>query len=182
MTIPGFETEGLTLKGTHDVIEQTYWNLNIEKITGPNGVIDTTGYKAAIDSGTSLIVGSSALINPLIEGIVVDQLCAGVEDLPDITFTFDGLDYVLHYNDYVVSITMGGQTQCVMGIAAMDLPDGFNYFIVGDVFMRPYPTHFNKNNNTEDSNECSYNSNACYINNRPKICTISSIKNRCEFG
>lgn len=72
MTVPGFETEGYTLKGTHNVIEQTYWNLNLVKMTGPNGVVDTTGYKAAIDSGTSLIIGSSALIDPLIEGIVVD--------------------------------------------------------------------------------------------------------------
>jgi hypothetical protein len=35
-----------------------------------------------------------------------------------------------------------------MGIMSMDLPDGFNYFIVGDVFMRPYATHFSRNDNT----------------------------------
>ena len=95
MTIPGFETEGYTLKGTHNVIEQTYYNLNLVKMTGPNGVVDTTGYKAAIDSGTSLIIGSATLVNPLIEGIVVDQLCAGVNALPNITLTFDEIDYVL---------------------------------------------------------------------------------------
>jgi cathepsin D len=118
------------------------------KMTGPNGVIDTTGYKAAIDSGTSIIIGSAALVDPLIEGIVVDQMCAGVEDLPDITFTFDEQDYVLTAADYVVQVTEFGTTQCIMGIMSMDLPDGFNYFIVGDVFMRPYATHFNHNDNT----------------------------------
>jgi len=66
MTIPGFDTEGYTLKGTHNVIEQTYWNVNIQKMTGPSGVVDTTGYKAAIDSGTSLIVGGAEIIDSLV--------------------------------------------------------------------------------------------------------------------
>jgi hypothetical protein len=72
MTIPGFETTGYSLKGVHNVIEQTYWNLNLVSMTGPNGVIDTTGYRAAIDSGTSLIIGTADIIDPLIAGIVVD--------------------------------------------------------------------------------------------------------------
>lgn len=110
MTVPGFETEGYTLKGVHNVIEQTYWNLNLVSITGPNGVVDTTGYKAAIDSGTSLIIGSATLIDPLIAGIVVDQTCAGIDALPNITFRFDETDYVLTAADYVVQVTEFGVT------------------------------------------------------------------------
>lgn len=72
MTLPGFETEGVTLKATHKVIEKTYWNLNLTSLRGPNGEVNVTGYKAAIDSGTSVIVGSASVINPLIEGITVD--------------------------------------------------------------------------------------------------------------
>jgi len=117
-------------------------------MTGPNGVVDTTGYKAAIDSGTSLIIGSSTLIDPLIEGIVVDSTCAGIDALPNISLTLDAIDYVLTPADYVVSVTEFGVTQCLMGIMAYDLPADFNYMIVGDVFMRPYATHFNKNDNT----------------------------------
>jgi len=30
----------------------------------------------------------------------------------------------------------------------MDFPAGFDYFIVGDVFMRKYPSYFNLNENT----------------------------------
>jgi hypothetical protein len=30
----------------------------------------------------------------------------------------------------------------------MDFPEGFNYFIIGDVFMRKYPSYFNLNENT----------------------------------
>jgi len=35
-----------------------------------------------------------------------------------------------------------------MGFAAMEVPDGFNYLIVGDAFMRKYPTYFNGNDDT----------------------------------
>lgn len=34
-----------------------------------------------------------------------------------------------------------------MGIQSMDFPEGFNYFIVGDVFMRKYPTLFDLDQN-----------------------------------
>jgi len=149
MTMPGIdESLGLTKMGTHDVIEETYWNLNVTKLSGPNGDIDTTGYKAAIDSGTSLIIGPKPLLDPLVEGITVDQKCNGIEDLPNITFTFDDIDYVLTPDDYVVKVTEFGQTQCLMGIMGMDVPEGFDYIITGDVFMRPYPTLFDKNNKT----------------------------------
>ena len=103
---------------------------------------------AAIDSGTSLIVRPSAIINPLIEGITVAQDCTGVEDLPDISFTFDATTYNLTAGDYVLQVEQFGNTQCVMGIMGQDLPESFKYVIVGDVFMRKFPTHFNGNDNT----------------------------------
>jgi hypothetical protein len=148
MTIPGMETEGLTKIATHDVIEKSYWNVNLTSVTGPNGKQDTTGLKAAIDSGTSLIIGSADVIDPLVAGIVVDETCAGVDELPNITFTFDETDYVLTPADYVVAVTEFGTTQCLMGIMSMPVPEGFDYVIVGDVFMRPYPTHFSRNDDT----------------------------------
>jgi len=149
MVMPGIDEElGLEEVATHNVIEETYWNLDFAKMTGPNGVVDTTGYKAAIDSGTSLIMGPNTLFQPLLDGIVVNEDCSGVEDLPEITFTFDAVDYVLTADDYVLRETIGSQTQCIMGIMGADLPDDFKYVIVGDVFMRPYPTKFNKNNST----------------------------------
>jgi saccharopepsin len=96
MTIPGADTSlSLETIATHDVIEKTYWNLNLESMTGPNGTQTTTGFKAAIDTGTSLIMGPTTIIDPLIEGITVHKLCRGIEDLPDITFTIDSTDYVL---------------------------------------------------------------------------------------
>merc|ERR1712109_372134 len=149
MTIPGIdESLGYTEIATHNVVEQTYWNLNFAKMTGPNGDVDVTGYKAAIDSGTSLIMGPNTLFKPLLDGITVNQDCSGVDSLPNITFTFDAQDYVLTPNDYVLRETIGKNTQCIMGIMGADLPDDFKYVIVGDVFMRPFPTKFNRDDNT----------------------------------
>jgi len=38
MTVPGIdETLGLEKIYTHNVIEKTYWNVNLDSITGPNG-------------------------------------------------------------------------------------------------------------------------------------------------
>lgn len=149
MTMPGID-ESLGLKEifTHKVIEETYWNLEFTKLTGPNGIVDTTGYKAAIDSGTSLIMGPNTLFTPLLEGIVVNQDCSGVDALPNITLTFDSIDYVLTPSDYVLKETVLTSTECIMGIMGADLPADFKYVIVGDVFMRKYPTKFNKNDST----------------------------------
>ena len=149
MVMPGIDEElGLTELAQHSVVEQTYWNVNFAKMSGPNGDVDTTGYMAAIDSGTSLIMGPNTLIAPLIEGITVEQDCSNLDSLPDITFTFDTTDYVLHATDYVLKETIGTQTQCIMGIAGADLPADFKYVIVGDVFMRKFPTKFSRDDNT----------------------------------
>lgn len=149
MMMPGFdESLGLTKIATHDVIQETYWNLHLAKMSGPNGDVDTTGYMAAIDSGTSLIMGPNTLFQPLLEGITVEEDCSNLDSLPNITITFDETEYVLTPNDYVLKETILSQTQCIMGIMGADLPADFKYVIVGDVFMRPYPTYFNGNDNS----------------------------------
>jgi len=104
-------------------------------------------YFAVIDSGTSIIVGSESLVKELTDGIEVKKTCKGIEDLPDITFTIDGKEYVLTYNDYVLKITDMGITECMLAIMGSVFPPSFNYFILGDTFMRKYYTFFDKENN-----------------------------------
>jgi hypothetical protein len=147
MTIPGFETEGYTLIKKHDVVEKSYWNVKLDSMTSDKEV-KTPGYMAAIDSGTSLIVGPKAIIDPLVEGITVNQDCSGIDDLPDITFVMDDVAYPLSPSDYVVQVSQFGNTQCLMGIMSTAVPDGFHYVIVGDVFFRKYAPYFNLADNT----------------------------------
>jgi cathepsin D len=104
-------------------------------------------YYAVIDSGTSIIVGSEKLIKELTDGIEVKRTCKGIESLPDITFTIDNQDYTLTYNDYVLKVTEMGITECMLAIMGSAFPPSFNYFILGDTFMRKYYTFFDKENN-----------------------------------
>jgi cathepsin D len=79
----------------------------------------------------------------LISGITVDSGCKNLDQLPEIGFTLDGQYYPLAPEDYVLKVTQLGQTECLLGIQSMDFPAGFNYVIMGDVFMRKYPSYFN---------------------------------------
>jgi hypothetical protein len=104
MTIPGYEQEAYNGDMQfHDVAEEKYWSLRFTSMSqAGKSKIDMSNYYAVIDSGTSVIVGPSKLIDELSEGITVKRTCKGIEELPDITFTIDNIDYVLTWEDYVV--------------------------------------------------------------------------------
>ena len=133
----------------HNVIEQKYWSLNMTDIkVGGQQIPGASGYKGVIDSGTSLIVGSSTLVDPIIAAIgTVDETCKDISGKPDVTIAFDGIEYTLTPEDYIVKVSTFAGTGCVLGIMSSKFPDGFNYLIVGDVFMRKYYTHFDMNTN-----------------------------------
>merc|ERR1712070_1189404 len=137
MTMPGMDTELYEAIESHKVVEEKYWALKLATVAQGSKKIDASKYKAVIDSGTSLLVGPQALVGPLIEGISVKSDCSNVSSLPDLTFTIDETEYTLNV-----------QNECLLGIQSMNFPAGFNYFILGDVFMRKYPSYFNLNDNT----------------------------------
>lgn len=149
MTLPGFDQEAMNGQEFtfHNVVEQKYYSLALTGLRKGDKKINADGFKAVIDSGTSVLVGPNTLVKPLIEGITVNDDCSGIESLPDITFQIDNIDYVLTYNDYVLKVTQGDQTECVLAVMGQDFPAGFNYFILGDSFMRRYYSFFDKNNN-----------------------------------
>jgi len=149
MVIPGKDEDAKFTKiATHKVIEETYWALDLKGLKNGDKTVDVTGYKGVIDSGTSLIAGPEAIVSPLIDGITVNQDCSGQDSLPDLTFTLDSTEYVLKPEHYVLQVTQLGQTECLLGIQAIKgTPADFKYLIMGDVFMRPYPTFFDKDNN-----------------------------------
>lgn len=138
------EESGWTTVDTHKVVEQKYWALNLSGAAQGSTKVDTTGYKAVIDSGTSLLVGPEKLVTPLINGISVPKNCDGVDSLPDISFMIDDSTYTLTSKDYVLNL----QGQCLLGIQAANFGADFDYFILGDVFMRKYASYFNLNDNT----------------------------------
>jgi hypothetical protein len=149
ITMPGYDE---TIVGDnqftfHNVIEERYYSLKLDSIAQGSNKVSTTGYKAVIDSGTSVIVGPKTLVEPLIAGITVNDDCSGVENLPNLTWTIDGLDYTLTPADYVLEVVQGSDRECVLGVIAGDFPANFNYFILGDSFMRKFYSFFDKKNN-----------------------------------
>ena len=144
MVIPGMDSENYSTIDTHKVVEQKYWALQLDSIAQGTKKIDASKYKAVIDSGTSLLVGPKEIVGQLIDGIEVKKDCSNLDSLPDMSFTIDSTTYTLSAKDYVLNV----QNNCLLGVQAMDFPEGFNYFILGDVFMRKYPTYFNLNDNT----------------------------------
>jgi len=148
MVIPGMDSENFSTIDTHKVVEEKYWALQLDSIAQGKTKIDASNYKAVIDSGTSLLVGPKEIVDPLIKGIKVSKTCLGIERLPDLSFTMDGTTYTLTADDYVLKVTQDNVTECILGVQSMAFPEGFNYFILGDVFMRKYPSYFNLNDNT----------------------------------
>jgi saccharopepsin len=145
MTIPGQDSENYTTIETHKVVEEKYWALQLASIQqAGKAKVDATKFKAVIDSGTSLLVGPKEIVDPLIEGITVAKNCSNLKDLPALDFTIDTQTYTLEAVDYVLNVS----GQCMLGIQSMAFPEGFNYFILGDVFMRKYASTFSLDTNT----------------------------------
>eukprot|EP00349_Pseudokeronopsis_sp_Brazil_P005594 CAMPEP_0202959442 /NCGR_PEP_ID=MMETSP1396-20130829/3616_1 /ASSEMBLY_ACC=CAM_ASM_000872 /TAXON_ID= /ORGANISM="Pseudokeronopsis sp., Strain Brazil" /LENGTH=342 /DNA_ID=CAMNT_0049678001 /DNA_START=102 /DNA_END=1130 /DNA_ORIENTATION=+ len=146
--IPGFD-ESRTSESFyfHEVVEKKYWSIQFDHAyQSGKDKIDASKYKAVIDSGTSLIMGPSDLIDPLIDGITVHRFCKDIETLPDITFNFNGREYTLTYKDYVIQVSDDDVTECINGIASANFGPFFNYVIFGDVFMRKFVSHFDLEN------------------------------------
>lgn len=135
----------------HPVAEEMYWSLQMDdlKVNGESvgGKIGAGEIYGVIDSGTSLIVGNFDLINPILLKIgKIKSDCSNLDELPELKFVFNGKTYSLSGRDYVLQITQGGQTACTVGLMGANLPEGFPYLIIGDVFMRKYYSHFDYDN------------------------------------
>lgn len=148
MTLPGYDQDlvGAEQFVFHNVVEKRYYSLNLTAVRKGDKNIPADGFKAVIDSGTSVLVGPNTIVKPLIEGITVNEDCSGLESLPEIAFYFDGIEYKMLPKDYVLKVSDGQDTQCVLAIMGQDFPAGFNYFILGDSFMRKFYSYFDKNN------------------------------------
>jgi saccharopepsin len=128
-----------------------YWEVELEKVSfgGEDLELDPVG--AAIDTGSSLIIAPSTLadlINKELGGkknfagqYVVD--CARIPELPDFGFTFNGKEFKLTAEEYILQV----QGQCISGFMGMDIPAPMGpLWIIGDVFLRRYYTVYDLGN------------------------------------
>jgi len=97
-----------------------------------------------VDSGTSYVVGPSSAIDPILRQYPSTVNCNRVDELPDLTFVIEGKEYVLTGEDYTINDEFGDPEQCYIALQSMgsSWSMGATKWILGDVFMRKYYTHF----------------------------------------
>lgn len=49
--------------------------------------------------------------------------CSLISTLPDIVFYINGDAFPLSASDYIIEITQQGQSQCIIGLIGMELPE-----------------------------------------------------------
>ncbi|TFK89830.1 endopeptidase [Polyporus arcularius HHB13444] len=143
-------------KGKIDYVpvrRNAYWEVELEKVDLGGDELELQQTGAAIDTGTSLIALPSDLAEMLNTQIGAKKSwngqytvdCSKVPDLPDLTLYFNGKPYVLKGTDYVLEV----QGTCISSFTGLDInmPNGDQLWIIGDVFLRKYYTVYDLGKN-----------------------------------
>lgn len=127
---------------------ENYWMIKIDSAHVGSKPATLKAFHGIVDTGTSLIVGSTEIIAAMLLEIghagQVD--CKIVSTLPKISFTIGGDKYELPPEQYVLKVTdQQGDEECVVGLQAMNFPKEFGETVIlGDSFIKYYYTHFDE--------------------------------------
>jgi len=134
------------------VTSQTYWEFKMDNLkVGDNSYVPAGGIKAIADTGTSLLAGPTdpvSQINSKLGATCVANgclfnSCDVINSLPNVTVTLNGKNFILSPRDYVLEVTLFGQTECLSGFLGIDIPAPAGpLWILGDVFLRKYYSTF----------------------------------------
>jgi len=140
------------------VTKQAFWEFTVDSLTVNNEKL-VTHFDAIADSGTSLIVGPTSVVDRLNQAIGARQNpmngqymidCKSIQKLPTIVFNFGGKQFPLTPEQYVKAvkpIPNYDVTLCLSGFSGMDMPGDGPKWILGDVFMSQYYTVFDQGQN-----------------------------------
>ncbi|CAG9326837.1 unnamed protein product [Blepharisma stoltei] len=124
--------------------KQEWWLIQMGSISVGGKTISGSGFKAILDTGTSLLVGSPSIVNQILALIPsVAQDCSNLAKLPTVNIVLGGVTYAMPPSAYVWQIPNGSANQCINGWQADDLGSELaNTVILGDLFIRTYYTLF----------------------------------------
>ncbi|KDN51374.1 putative PEP4-aspartyl protease [Tilletiaria anomala UBC 951] len=129
-----------------------YWEVSLDKVSFGDEDMELDNAGAAIDTGTSLIALPTDVAEILNKEIGATKSwngqytidCEKVKSLPNLTFTFDGKQYPLGPEDYILNV----QGSCLSSFMGLDMPSNLGtLWIVGDVFLRKYYTVYDLGKN-----------------------------------
>ena len=92
--------------------------------------------------GASVIAGPKNVIYFIRERLPDLPDCSNYTGLPAINFVFGQTVFSIRADDYVVKNKEGNKEVCNYGFVGIDMED----FILGEVFLRVYYTHFDAEN------------------------------------
>eukprot|EP01065_Artemidia_motanka_P009140 TRINITY_DN1466_c1_g1_i1.p1 TRINITY_DN1466_c1_g1~~TRINITY_DN1466_c1_g1_i1.p1 ORF type:complete len:426 (+),score=170.12 TRINITY_DN1466_c1_g1_i1:72-1280(+) len=109
-----------------------------------------------VDSGTSILVGPSNRVQPLIDAVNASGVvgsdgimpCSAVKSLPTLHVEIEGQNFPLGPDFYVLrGQTTNGADECQLGIQGISPLGAGELWILGDPFLRKYYTVFDRQNN-----------------------------------
>jgi cathepsin D len=138
------------------VTRQAYWQFNVDSLE-VGGKSIATNFVGIADTGTSLLTGPVKEITQVNKAIGAHKIpvtgeyvvsCSKLDSLPTVTFTLGGKQFPLTPQQYVIQMENKGVTMCLSGFMGLDVaPPAGPLWILGDVFIGPYYTVFDKGQN-----------------------------------
>jgi len=137
----------------HYVIEKYFWTLRLNDVKYNEGSLGVCqkGCKVAIDTGTSAITCPSSNYKLIVNTIQLNRDCSNMNELKDLSFTIDNINYSLSAKDYVYRFfnTKNYKVECVLNIVPLDLPSPRGpSWVLGENFIKRYYSAFNRDENT----------------------------------
>uniref|UniRef100_A0A7I4Y0M3 Peptidase A1 domain-containing protein n=1 Tax=Haemonchus contortus TaxID=6289 RepID=A0A7I4Y0M3_HAECO len=134
------------------LVSEGYWRIKLRAITIEGTPIIDGPVDAIVDTGTSLIAGPSDIVEMILNAtgaVLVEENqylidCSTIPQLPPITFTLGGQDFVLQSSDYILEYT---PYLCQSGFMPVDMPEEIGpVWVLGDVFIRKFYSVFDHGN------------------------------------
>jgi hypothetical protein len=122
----------------------TYWMSELQGFTFGGKAVPGTPNYGVFDTGTSLLAGPTESVTAIAKELGATALesewivdCSKRSTFPDLQITLAGKTFTLTADQYVLDISEGGESECLLGMMGIELPPQLPpFWILGDVFLR----------------------------------------------